>query len=221
MNEEFHMSQTNTRPDSPAGRRTATRRQEQAARARKRAALYGSGAIVVVLVIAGLIWYGSRPQSMAPVAGQPADLSTLACPDLQQPILDLYRTLPKSTLARQVKLIASPYGKPLPAPGPEVALPDEGNAHVTDAVIPYKHIPPASGPHYEQPAAYQFNTGEVPEGNWIHSLEHGAIVLLYQCDTGRTTAIAWNHQLPMQGVDVAQITAFYNRYVDKGPERAP
>jgi len=46
-------------------------------------------------------------------------------------------------------------------------------------------------------------------------------VLLYQCDTGRTTAIAWNHQLPMQGVDVAQIAAFYNRYVDKGPERAP
>lgn len=216
------MSQANPRPASSAGRRAATRRQEQAARTRKRAALYGSGAIVAVLVVAGLIWYGSRPQSMAPVAGQPADLSTLACPELQQPILDLYRTLPKSALARQVKLVASPYSKPLPEPGPEVTLPDEGNAHVATSVQPaYQHIPPASGTHYEQPAAYQFNTTEVPEGHWVHSLEHGAIVLLYQCDTGRTAAIAWNHRLPMQGVDVAQITAFYNRYVDKGPERAP
>jgi hypothetical protein len=215
------MSQTNSRPASPAGRRAAARRQEKAARTRKRAVWYGSAAIVIVLAVAGLIWYGSRAQAMAPIAGQPADLSALACPDLQQPILELYRSLPKSTLAGQVKLVASPYSKPLPAPGPEVTLPNEGNAHVTDPVIAYKNIPPASGPHYEQPAAYQFNTSEVPEGNWVHSLEHGAIVLLYQCSTGRTTAIAWTHQLPMQGVDVAQITAFYNRYVDKGPERAP
>ena len=215
------MSQANRRPASPADRRAAARRQERAVRTRRRAALYGSGAIAIVLAVAGLIWYSNRTQAMTPVAGQSVDVNALACPDLQQPIVDLYRTLPKSTIAGQVKLVASPYSKPLPAPGPEVSLPDEGNAHVTDAVIPYKHIPPASGPHYEQPAAYQFNTTEVAEGNWVHSLEHGAIVLLYQCSTGRTTAIAWTHQLPMQGVDVAQITAFYNRYVDKGPERAP
>ncbi len=185
--------------------RVQARRQERASRERRRAVLYGSGVLALALVIAGVAWYSNRAQAgCGPVAGE---------------VRNLYSVLPPSRVAGVVKVVASPYGKPLPPPGPEFTVPDEGRTHVTDPVINYQHTPPASGPHYAVPAQYQFNTTEVPEGNWVHSLEHGAIVVLYQCDTGRVTAIAWDHELPMQGVDLEAVKAFYAKYVDQGPER--
>lgn len=65
---------------------------------------------------------------------------------------------------------------------PGVPVADEGRNHVPDTQqIQYRHIPPASGPHYDTPAAWNFYSQPVPEGNWVHSLEHGGIVILYKC----------------------------------------
>jgi hypothetical protein len=63
-------------------------------------------------------------------------------------------------------------------------MPTEGNrSHVaTGQVIPYRNRPPSSGDHYDQPAGYGFFQREIPVGNWVHTLEHGGIVVLYRPD---------------------------------------
>ena len=69
-------------------------------------------------------------------------------------------------------------------------MPDEGRNHVTPgAVIVYKHYPPTSGTHYYIWAplgVYPAPTfpHPLPEGYWVHNLEHGAIVILYNCPKG-------------------------------------
>lgn len=49
--------------------------------------------------------------------------------------------------------------------------------------------PPSSGPHYPIWAAYQEFQTPVPRGYWLHSAEHGAIVLLYKCQDAGCPAI--------------------------------
>ena len=67
-------------------------------------------------------------------------------------------------------------------------VPDEGQTHVDPSTIPtYKSYPPASGPHYSAqgiaPVAWQ-TIGSLQEGQYIHNLEHGGIVILYDCPSG-------------------------------------
>lgn len=73
---------------------------------------------------------------------------------------------------------------PVQAQGHQVPI--EGNRqHVpTGQTIPYRNRPPSSGDHYDTPAGYAFYPAnrEVPTGNWVHNLEHGAAVVLYRPD---------------------------------------
>jgi hypothetical protein len=91
----------------------------------------------------------------------------------------------------------APAGTPLPNGSPAPlgqAQPDMGNMHVTVGVNQrYAYCPPASGPHYNSsgegpiPAKYYGpDDGARPEG-WIHNLEHGAVVILYNCKMGACT----------------------------------
>lgn len=48
-------------------------------------------------------------------------------------------------------------------------------------VIQYSSNPPSSGPHYPIWAGWQEYLTPVPRPFWVHSLEHGAVVLLYNC----------------------------------------
>lgn len=60
-------------------------------------------------------------------------------------------------------------------------IPDEGYEHVpVGTQVPYKAHPPASGPHYPQPAAAGVYPQGLPPGFWVHSLEHGYVVVLYR-----------------------------------------
>lgn len=69
-----------------------------------------------------------------------------------------------------------------PTNGPGEAVPDEGRDHVQEGTqITYQHYPPASGPHYPRWARYGVYEDRIPEGYWVHNLEHGAIVVLYKC----------------------------------------
>ena len=56
--------------------------------------------------------------------------------------------------------------------------------------------PPTSGNHYSTPAvnASEF-TAAVPRAKWIHSLEHGAIVLAYNCPQGCATELSVMRQV--------------------------
>jgi hypothetical protein len=68
-------------------------------------------------------------------------------------------------------------------PGTPVA--DEGRVHLPDTQQPqYAHYPPASGPHYDAPATWGVYDQPLPEGRWVHNLEHGGIVILYKCPSG-------------------------------------
>jgi hypothetical protein len=59
---------------------------------------------------------------------------------------------------------------------------DEGADHVDEGtLISYRHTPPSSGRHYGRPSAYGVYASRVPEGAWVHNLEHGGIVLLFKC----------------------------------------
>ncbi len=65
---------------------------------------------------------------------------------------------------------------------------DEGPASHIDPSTPatYKFYPPTSGPHYGQPAApVPWQTiATLPEGVYLHNLEHGGIAILYDCSNG-------------------------------------
>jgi hypothetical protein len=63
-----------------------------------------------------------------------------------------------------------------------VSVPDEGREHVSPGTpLNHRANPPSSGPHYPswtRPGVY---TEPQDPGNWVHSLEHGYIVILYNC----------------------------------------
>jgi len=67
-----------------------------------------------------------------------------------------------------------------------IAVPTEGSAaHVPDgSTLTYKHYPPSSGHHYPSPAPAGLSATPIPEGNWVHSLEHGYVVILYKPSAG-------------------------------------
>src|SRR2546422_119964 len=67
-------------------------------------------------------------------------------------------------------------------------VPDEGRQHVQAGTqVTYQHQPPTSGSHYSQtgvaPTAWQ-TIGPIQPEVWVHNLEHGGIVLLYNCPGG-------------------------------------
>ena len=65
-----------------------------------------------------------------------------------------------------------------------VRIDDEGRLHVpVGTATEYENVPPASGPHYPITAPYGVYEEPVEEGLWVHNLEHGAIAVLYRCQT--------------------------------------
>ncbi len=56
------------------------------------------------------------------------------------------------------------------------------SSHVpAGSAVAWNSNPPSSGPHYGVWAAYQEFSTPVPRGNYVHDLEHGAVVYLYNC----------------------------------------
>lgn len=74
-----------------------------------------------------------------------------------------------------------------PPVGVEIAIPNEGAAHVPAGTqVAYAARPPASGPHWSSrnpPAPVQpgFYDKTLEEEQWVHNLEHGYVVILYDC----------------------------------------
>jgi Protein of unknown function (DUF3105) len=66
--------------------------------------------------------------------------------------------------------------------GVEIAVASEGNTHfATGTDLTYDANPPASGPHWPTPAAAGYYDSAVPVEQWVHNLEHGYVVVLYDC----------------------------------------
>src|SRR5882724_4807922 len=63
--------------------------------------------------------------------------------------------------------------------------PSEGNLHMgLCSPLFYATNPPSSGNHYPIWAAYQTYAQPLLPGFWVHNLEHGAIVMAYNCPQG-------------------------------------
>ena len=102
---------------------------------------------------------------------------------------------------------ASPYGLPA-VNGDHIvgqAIDEMPHFHVPQGTqIQYNHDPPTSGCHYSiasqapvPPGAYD---KEIPAEYWVHNLEHGYIVVLYNCPQGCDSdfqkLVAWRKTLP-------------------------
>ena len=67
----------------------------------------------------------------------------------------------------------------------------EPSPHVPEGTaITYATNPPSSGPHYPVWANFQEYAQPVEDGYLVHSMEHGAILLLYKCDAASCAAVA-------------------------------
>ena len=84
----------------------------------------------------------------------------------------------------------------------EMALqPIEGHQHVAVcSPVTYGSNPPSSGNHYPIWAAYKTYGAPIPRGFAVHDLEHGAIVVTYNCADGCAADVAaiaaWADALP-------------------------
>jgi hypothetical protein len=67
----------------------------------------------------------------------------------------------------------------------------EGQEHVPEcSAVHYATNPPSSGNHYAVWAAYKVYSNPIPEGYWVHDLEHGAVVISYNCPDGCASDVA-------------------------------
>ena len=90
---------------------------------------------------------------------------------------------------------AMPPGLDAPPPGTCDAVvaehPSEGANHMpVCSPLTFGTNPPSSGNHYGIWAAYQSYERAIARGFWVHSLEHGAVVITYNCPGGCPSEVA-------------------------------
>jgi Protein of unknown function (DUF3105) len=146
------------------------RRQVSAVRSKTRWAL-SAGTVVVGLVALGACT--SDDATGVPMAADASPDRLIATP----------RAVAKLDAAPEAaELDAAP-----PDPGPcnarIDAVPIVASPHVPDGTpVVYTSNPPSSGPHYDTWANFQEYTHLVDDRFLVHSLEHGAVLLLYKCE---------------------------------------
>ena len=70
--------------------------------------------------------------------------------------------------------------------GPGVRLDDQGQEHIPEggSHAPYNASPPTSGWHYDRWASWGIKTEPLPPELFIHNMEHGGVILHYNCPDG-------------------------------------
>ena len=147
----------------PASRRAGRRERartgyyRQSFFSRYRNWIFGIGGIAAVALLFGFLFLG-------------ATAKTYACSNIWNP---------------------APTASPAAGATPQIGYlqPDMGRLHNATDHQRYTNCPPASGSHYNNPTVqgpiaprlYGPDDFTEPQG-WIHNLEHGALVVLYECD---------------------------------------
>ena len=131
------------------------------------------------------------------------------------------------------------------------AIASQGANHVPESTKEeYSTNPPTSGPHYANSQPAGIYDKPIPDGNLIHSMEHGAVVVWYRADlpqgeveqiraafdaakvgkkimtprAGLDVPVAltsWGYLLKLDAIDAEKITEFILANNDRGPEKAP
>jgi hypothetical protein len=82
--------------------------------------------------------------------------------------------------------------------------PTLSRSHVTPCdALDFPAHPPATGDHFGQWAAFRTYASPVPWGFLVHSLEHGAVVVAYRCDTACPTLVSELQAIVAERVDPA------------------
>ena len=70
--------------------------------------------------------------------------------------------------------------------GPGVRQVDQGRAHIPEggSHAPYNSSPPTSGWHYERWTSWGIKDQPLPPELYIHNMEHGGVILHYNCPDG-------------------------------------
>lgn len=77
-------------------------------------------------------------------------------------------------------------------PKPGQAIPDLGRDHVPDSTpATYNSNPPTSGPHNTQWEKAGIYEEPLNDRKLIHSLEHGYIIISYNCDYKKQSKLQW------------------------------
>lgn len=127
------------------------------------------------------------------------------------------------------------------------ALSNDGQKHL-DGDLDYDDSPPASGDHNACWAQWGVYTTQVDPENWVHNLEHGGLVALYNCPEGCAEdqalleewagtlpvgriiltpyadmdwnfgIVAWQHRLLTNCLDLDAMQAFFDDHVGQAPE---
>lgn len=133
-------------------------------------------------------------------------------------------------------------------PGEFVAPMTSDHVAAGTNITNYNSDPPTSGDHYASTARWGISDVPLDEEYTTHNLEHGGIVINYDCPEGCADVVqqlsgivspypvklilapranmkhliavtAWNRLLTMDEVNAEQIQAFIDAYIDKGPEK--
>jgi|GEM_PF-975098 len=116
----------------------------------------------------------------------------------------------------------------------------------TNTPVTYPDPPPTSGPHNPCWGRWGVHDEPLAAERWVHNLEHGGVVFLYNCPEGcaqevaaikqlnrnrhrtiittyaalptRFAVVSWGHRLLSDCFDLATFDAFYERNFDHGPE---
>lgn len=122
------------------------------------------------------------------------------------------------------------------------------SAQHVEGEVDYPDHPPMGGDHNECWTSWTAHPTEVPEENWVHNMEHGGVVFLYNCPescddevasltdfvaglpTGRAVltpyaemdwqfgAVAWEHRLLTGCLDLDAFQSFFDEHVGHGTE---
>jgi hypothetical protein len=197
------------RHERARGRRAAVEAQRK--RRRMQRIAIGAGAVVIVLLVGAFLYQRSTEDDV------PADRITTGVPTATDP-----------------GLFVAPLNSSHVAQGNNVSN--------------YNSDPPTSGDHWPNTGPWGISNNELDDELLVHNLEHGGIIVEYNCPEGcqdivdQLTAIvspypvklilaprdnmehtiavtAWTRLLTMDAVDAAQIQAFIDAYIDKGPEK--
>ncbi len=99
-----------------------------------------------------------------------------------------YRLWNASQAVPQIREEAPPTRSPsataqaaVPQTGVDVPLQYPGHVQPGESHEPYNSDPPTSGPHYAQAARAGFYTEAPPDELLVHNLEHGYVIIWYNC----------------------------------------
>jgi len=125
--------------------------------------------------------------------------------------------------------------------------PSDSRTHV-DGGVDYPETPPASGDHDGCWAEWGAHASALNDENWVHNLEHGGVVFLYNCPGGcaaevaeletfaatlaentwivtpyadmdtQFAVVAWNYRTTSDCFDLDAWQDFYDYFVDNAPE---